>query len=644
MFRKLVSALPFSPALIGQLGFYARRLRKEEATRRLGLIFTALALAVQSLSLISPPMPANAANDTNFIRGGVRSVNDILAAYDQSARGNGDFKDIMDYAGVTRSDLQNLREGTVNSIQFGRDSGGAVLTWGRLHRFSSAQGEVKHQIPLANGTTSTVYSKPLWLYDTTPYTTKYGSTYKAFVGWSSKIGWFAISKDCGNLLTQKTPQPVPSGKLLKVDCATVIGYAFDARKLNAKVPIYLYFGGPPGTGERFGPYMADQAAPLSPQGGGYGFNVPVPEKYRQTGKPVEVVGVMTPLPGWTESTVQIGSGEIPASCRPPAPAPVPIAACTGLSVVTIDRTRFKLTAQAMARNGAKILSYLFLVKDSSGKTTSNQEVLSNSLQQSSNEIVVGSPGTYTATVAVKTSAGLQTSAVCQAPLTVAAEKQCTLNPLIVSSNPSCQPCPGNGQLWLQDARCKPIIVEGKSVRNLTQNIANADKTTANPGDKLEYTITAENIGFATANITMKEQLADVLEYSALWDRGGAQYIDQAKSLDWGQATIKPGEKQTRKFVVQILDNIPATPQGVGEPGSYDCILTNTYGNTVNVRVACPPPKLVEQTVKELPKTGPGENILFGGGLMTIVTFLYARSRQLGREVRLIRKQFNAGTI
>ena len=54
MFRKIVSNLPFSPALVGQLGFYAKRLKKEETTRRLGLIFIALALVVQSLAVFQP--------------------------------------------------------------------------------------------------------------------------------------------------------------------------------------------------------------------------------------------------------------------------------------------------------------------------------------------------------------------------------------------------------------------------------------------------------------------------------------------------------------------------------------------------------------------------------------------------------------
>ena len=60
MFRNIVSNLPFSPALVGQLGFYAKRLRKEEATRRLGLIFTVLALVVQSFAVFQAPEPVNA--------------------------------------------------------------------------------------------------------------------------------------------------------------------------------------------------------------------------------------------------------------------------------------------------------------------------------------------------------------------------------------------------------------------------------------------------------------------------------------------------------------------------------------------------------------------------------------------------------
>lgn len=114
MFRKLVSGLPFSPALVGSLGFYARRL-KREATRRLGLIFTALALVVQSFAVFSPPEAANAASSNDMIYGGVNSRADILRAYDTNTK----FRNVMRYAGITRGELANTQLKTINNLSYG---------------------------------------------------------------------------------------------------------------------------------------------------------------------------------------------------------------------------------------------------------------------------------------------------------------------------------------------------------------------------------------------------------------------------------------------------------------------------------------------------------------------------------------------
>jgi LPXTG-motif cell wall-anchored protein len=73
-------------------------------------------------------------------------------------------------------------------------------------------------------------------------------------------------------------------------------------------------------------------------------------------------------------------------------------------------------------------------------------------------------------------------------------------------------------------------------------------------------------------------------------------------------------------------------------------MTNSYGTTIDVPVNCPPPKIIEQTVSQLPKTGPTDNIIFGGIIAAIVVFFYARSRQLSKEVRLVRREFNTGTL
>jgi hypothetical protein len=79
-------------------------------------------------------------------------------------------------------------------------------------------------------------------------------------------------------------------------------------------------------------------------------------------------------------------------------------------------------------------------------------------------------------------------------------------------------------------------------------------------------------------------------------------------------------------------------------------MTNTVSEdndgVVSVPVNCPVVKeVVEQTiVKQLPATGAGDNLLFGGIVAAVVVFFYARSRQLGKEVRLVRREFNAGTL
>ena len=52
MFKKLISNLPFNPSLIGQVSFYAKRLRKEESIRRAGFGFMALAMFIQLFAVI----------------------------------------------------------------------------------------------------------------------------------------------------------------------------------------------------------------------------------------------------------------------------------------------------------------------------------------------------------------------------------------------------------------------------------------------------------------------------------------------------------------------------------------------------------------------------------------------------------------
>ncbi len=77
MFKKIISRLSYSPSMIHSLGFYAKRLRKEETARKIGT----LALIVQSFCF-SPPESANAADSSDLIYGGISSGQQLMAHYD----------------------------------------------------------------------------------------------------------------------------------------------------------------------------------------------------------------------------------------------------------------------------------------------------------------------------------------------------------------------------------------------------------------------------------------------------------------------------------------------------------------------------------------------------------------------------------
>lgn len=402
MFRKIVSNLSFSPALVGQLGFYAKRLRKEETTRRLGLIFVALALVVQCLAVFQPPESANASNVNDLVPGGLglgshRSLNNFLVPYDANSN---HLKDMFTYLGITREEIA--------ASQFSSFITGEHLSWGFQPRVSAAQGE--HAVPIkdsAGTVVTTAYARPNKLFN--------GSNTRIYgwIGYSAKVGWFAIMQACGNLVTDIVP------------------------------------------------------APPAP---------PVPPK-----PPVVIL--------------------------PPAK-----------------------------------------------------------------------------------------------------------------------------------------IIQSKTATNISQGNVAANTVAARENDMISFTITVENTGGTAKLVDLEDHLADTLEYAALADNGGGTFDATTKILSWPSVNLKAGEKQSRTFSVRMPATIPVTAQGLSDPSSYDCIMTNVFGNEVTIPVVCAPPKVIEKIVTQLPHTGPTENMIFAGVVLAVVTYFYARTRQVNKEIRLIRRDLNAGTI
>ena len=533
MFRKIVSNLAFSPALVGQLGFYAKRLRKEESTRRIGLIFTALALIVQTFAVFSPPESANAANGDNIIYGGIQSKSDLLSIYDRNtdSAGHKDLQQIYSYFGVTRQDIVNGTWTTFNSRDFNstiQSVGRSTYSWQRT----------PYSIP---GTSTTVYGSYLWKFDSTSWTLKHGSMYYALVGKRAVDGkWFAIMSGCGNVAFTSLPPPPPQ----------------------------------------------------------------------------------------------------------------PNAFCSLLSITPISRNEFGFTAKAATEHNATISGYNYTIKDANGSVVAIQHSPSNAPSDNFN-YTFQKDGSYTASVVVDTSVGQKTSPDCQKSLTVSPQPRCALNSALTSDSPDCKPCQGNPSIWYKDASCTSQFTFSKTVKNVSQLVDNANNTTALPGDRLEYFLTVKNTGNTAGTYTLQDNLSSVLEYADLIDAGGGTIattssgvpVEDVGIVTWPTITIQPGQSIQKIINVQVKSVIPATPQSPGNLASYNCQMTNDLeGNGTTVLVNCPAPKVVEAVVTELPHTGPSENMLFAGVVLAVVAYFYARSRQLKKEVRLIRRDLNSGTI
>jgi uncharacterized repeat protein (TIGR01451 family) len=516
MFKKIVSNLPFSPALVGQLGFYAKRLKKEEATRRLGLIFLALTLLVQSFAVFQPPESANASSETDMVSGGVSSIGDYLKSYDANTK---HLRDTMNYTGITRHEIASA------ASNFTSFRAGDKLSWGFASRFSYSQGERMHPIFNDNGTrVTTVYSRPLRLWGNSSMLNE------GWVGQSAKMGWFAILKSCGNLVTVKLPTPTE--------------------------PDY---------------------------------------------------------------------------------------SCDELTAKLINGNRYRFSGRATAKNGASIKNYEFDFGDNTNKTS----VTPNNVLHTYDS----KDAKYTARLSVNFRVNgvskTKSSSACTVKIIVSqppTPPPCILNPNLLASDENCKPCPGNESLWINDESCIPNIIQSKTATNTSQGFVDASTVTARAGDQISYTITVENTGLDQKTVKIEDRLGDVLEYSTLTDKGGGVFNDNTKTLSWPDVTLNPKEKQTRTFVVKVMDTIPATASGASDPTSFDCIVTNIFGNATNINVDCPTPKIIENVASELPKTGPTENIIFSGIIFAITTYFYVRTRQVKREVQLIRKDVSLGTL
>jgi|GEM_PF-1750705 len=205
MFRKFVSNLPFTPSLLPQISFYARRLGQESATRKLGVIFAALTIVLQTILFITPPQPSLASSNNDVIFGGLSS--DPTQAKQQlikhvyrgdkamvSPYNNKTYYDLdklFQHFNITEKDIKNAQ--TVTICSQCKDSDKNKRSVGRLPNSTDASKDVKFK---PADSRYSYYLRPLHIWDSGPY-----SQYKALKIRSGV--WILLN--CGNIVVDKVP-------------------------------------------------------------------------------------------------------------------------------------------------------------------------------------------------------------------------------------------------------------------------------------------------------------------------------------------------------------------------------------------------------------------------------------------------------
>jgi len=176
-----------------------------------------------------------------------------------------------------------------------------------------------------------------------------------------------------------------------------------------------------------------------------------------------------------------------------------------------------------------------------------------------------------------------------------------------------------------------LIKPSKTAKYLDRG-EDPQKSPANAGDRIEYTLTTTNQAAVVAkDYIVAEELGDVLAYADLDESTLDGATLTGTKLTWPIKDIPAGGSITNKFTVIVKDPIPNNLPSVTNPNNFDYNMFNNYGNDVNIKINKP---LIQQFVDvatNLPQTGAAQYglVIFFLGLSV---YFFVRNKQLTGEL------------
>ena len=452
-----------------------------------------------------------------------------------------------------------------------------------------SMGRLPYNIPgetPVNISGSTYYVRYLWGWDSPGTTSNYQALNVTSIGGQT----FFLLYQCGNLTSVGFPSPVQQPPSLNISKTTMTNYPISGSTVspNAILGYKINFA----------------------NAGGTASNVKISDPYPNYVTPYSIGGGgINPGFNNTNHTASWIYPSLPAGA-------------SGYYVTVL----YKVASNAP--NGAQICN--------TANISSDQTPLKNS-----NSVCM--------TVSVKPTTPIKT------PPSNVPVATCPYNSSLALNSPSCVACQNNNQTPNSSSSCSCLqsissedsiacVVPSKSVSNITENITNANNTTAQAGDVIKYDISAKNTGTNVVNgYIFTDNLSYVLDYSNLVNNDAGN-LGTNNILSWPAININPGQTVSKIFEVKIDNPIPQTPTSTSDPNYYNLVMSNTYGNTVKINLPAGPTKLIANTTSTLPNTGPGSSLFIIAVIFIIAGYFYYRSRLIIKETDIVIKETTSAGV
>lgn len=119
-------------------------------------------------------------------------------------------------------------------------------------------------------------------------------------------------------------------------------------------------------------------------------------------------------------------------------------------------------------------------------------------------------------------------------------------------------------------------------------------------------------------------------------------MDAANKVVWPKEDIAAGATLQKTLTVRVKNPVPQTPASASDPSSFDLVMNNVfYGDAVNIELPGGITKSTEVLVETLPSTGPGSTLIIGFVVTTFVSYFFARSRLMAKELEIVRADFTS---